>query len=280
MKKKSLQSGFTLIELLVVIAIIAILAAILFPVFAKAREKARQISCASNERQLGLGIMQYVQDNDETFPAGNQGHSGAGWATNIFPYTKSAGLYHCPDDSNSGGIESYGINQNLTGGGDGTRKSSMTLAGLSAPTSTILLAETTQYSNSIPVPGTVPDEWYSPAINGLAWNGNNPGTPGAPVQNIESPANTNLAYGFAGGQTGGGQIGRHTDAANWLLSDGHVKYIRPTRVSIGYNALQSTNDQTTVAGTGNITTGSAAGTGFTGNSSITGAPFDITYSAI
>ena len=63
------NKGFTLIELLVVIAIIAILAAILFPVFAKAREKARQASCASNEKQLGLAIIQYVQDYDETFPA-------------------------------------------------------------------------------------------------------------------------------------------------------------------------------------------------------------------
>ena len=62
--------GFTLIELLVVIAIIAILAAILFPVFAKAREKARQISCLSNMKQIGLGFLQYENDNDEGFPIG------------------------------------------------------------------------------------------------------------------------------------------------------------------------------------------------------------------
>jgi len=61
------RSGFTLIELLVVIAIIAILAAILFPVFAQAREKARQASCESNEKQIGLAITQYVQDYDETY---------------------------------------------------------------------------------------------------------------------------------------------------------------------------------------------------------------------
>ncbi len=65
MKKKQ---GFTLIELLVVIAIIAILAAILFPVFAQAREKARQTTCASNEKQMGLAILQYQQDYDEMFP--------------------------------------------------------------------------------------------------------------------------------------------------------------------------------------------------------------------
>src|ERR1035438_8303880 len=99
------QQGFTLIELLVVIAIIAILAAILFPVFAKVREKARQTSCTSNEKQLGLAFAQYVQDNDETYPVGAKNsnysagdHFGVGWAGAIYPYVKSTGLYVCPDD--------------------------------------------------------------------------------------------------------------------------------------------------------------------------------------
>ncbi len=67
-RRTRFAQGFTLIELLVVIAIIAILAAILFPVFAKAREKARQITCASNLKQISLGILQYYQDSDEQFP--------------------------------------------------------------------------------------------------------------------------------------------------------------------------------------------------------------------
>ena len=66
------RRGFTLIELLVVIAIIAILAAILFPVFAKAREKARQASCLSNVKQMCLALMQYAQDYDETLPQGQE----------------------------------------------------------------------------------------------------------------------------------------------------------------------------------------------------------------
>src|SRR5665213_1100145 len=97
---KSTRSGFTLIELLVVIAIIAILAAILFPVFEKVREKARQTSCLSNEKQIGLGFMQYTQDNDELFPSSPW--YGEGWAERIYPYVKSAGVFTCPDDTRAG----------------------------------------------------------------------------------------------------------------------------------------------------------------------------------
>ncbi len=96
-----LRSGFTLIELLVVIAIIAILAAILFPVFAKAREKARQSSCLSNEKQLGLGLMMYSNDYDERVPAWKvQGTCAAdtavSWVHVIYPYVMNAQMYVCP----------------------------------------------------------------------------------------------------------------------------------------------------------------------------------------
>ncbi|MGC9319200.1 MAG: DUF1559 domain-containing protein [Armatimonadota bacterium] len=92
--------GFTLIELLVVIAIIAILAAILFPVFARAREKARQTSCLSNVKQLALGTMMYVTDYDETCPTWNRlvDDSVSTWypGAAIFPYVKNLNLYACP----------------------------------------------------------------------------------------------------------------------------------------------------------------------------------------
>src|SRR5262249_45252177 len=106
MKSRS-RNGFTLIELLVVIAIIAILAAILFPVFAQARESARAISCLSNMKQIGLGLSMYVQDYDETMPAAFaavQPINGGGQAVipyecQIQPYVKNDQVYTCPSDS-------------------------------------------------------------------------------------------------------------------------------------------------------------------------------------
>lgn len=92
-------------ELLVVIAIIVILAAILFPVFATAPEKARQSSCTSNLKQLGIGALQYVQDYDDTYPAGDLAGSvpGRGWAGQLYPYVKSTGVFTCPDDTTAAG---------------------------------------------------------------------------------------------------------------------------------------------------------------------------------
>ena len=117
----ALGNGFTLIELLVVIAIIALLAAILFPVFARARENARKTSCLNNEKQIALGFLQYAQDYDETLPTSTDGGAGdgenkvGGWVfysvfggTNgrfdvtrgsIYPYVKSTQVYICPSDT-------------------------------------------------------------------------------------------------------------------------------------------------------------------------------------
>src|SRR4028118_1729019 len=94
--------GFTLIELLVVIAIIAILASILFPVFARARENARRASCQSNLKQIGLGFAQYTQDYDERYPrVGGKNafnYYSPSWRVAIYPYVKSTQLFSCPSN--------------------------------------------------------------------------------------------------------------------------------------------------------------------------------------
>lgn len=111
------RSGFTLIELLVVIAIIAILAAILFPVFAQARESARKTSCLSNTKQIGLAIMMYTQDYDEMYPCNNWDTPPLGtadhdaqnanyltamsWPFKTYPYIKNKQIFICPSDPNS-----------------------------------------------------------------------------------------------------------------------------------------------------------------------------------
>jgi prepilin-type N-terminal cleavage/methylation domain-containing protein/prepilin-type processing-associated H-X9-DG protein len=94
------RSGFTLIELLVVIAIIAILAAILFPVFARAREQARRSSCLSNLKQLGLAAMMYGQDYDEQLPVGvTQGNPLWDVVNALMPYVKNRAIFYCPSIS-------------------------------------------------------------------------------------------------------------------------------------------------------------------------------------
>src|SRR6476620_5373404 len=99
------RNGFTLIELLVVIAIIAILAAILFPVFAQAREKARQTGCASNLKPLGIAAMMYAQDYDQRYVPwwGDGVTKGQGWSSILMPYVKNEQLFACPSDGISRG---------------------------------------------------------------------------------------------------------------------------------------------------------------------------------
>jgi prepilin-type N-terminal cleavage/methylation domain-containing protein/prepilin-type processing-associated H-X9-DG protein len=153
------KTGFTLIELLVVIAIIAILAAILFPVFARAREKARQTSCLSNVKQLVLGVTMYAQDYDETlvsqgYDVDASGGLNAGdytWRSAILPYVKNGQIFQCPSKrmttTFNGGMDygfngGYGVNAVHWASGVPTPPPGCALGDVQYPASCIFIGET------------------------------------------------------------------------------------------------------------------------------------------
>lgn len=211
--------GFTLIELLVVIAIIAILAAILFPVFAKAREKARQSSCLSNEKQLVLGMLQYVQDYDERFPdcrwpnnrAAASPITGAStcftWSECIYPYVKNSQVFVCPSDGTArptwGGsgstgthpmaVFSYGRNYGYFETDKDTVNAANTLGQFPQPAETIMLMDTTSCNRGGP--------------RYVRWPGN-----GA------TSIDTQMALRYL--------APRHNEGSNFGFFDGHCKWMK------------------------------------------------------
>lgn len=219
--KQKFSKGFTLIELLVVIAIIAILAAILFPVFARARENARRASCMSNLKQVGLGIMQYTQDYDEHLPMYRVPASSTdlaarplGWVDAIQPYVKSIQLFQCPSDSgattdvpSTAGYSDYAYNLWMGGWGPTSKSSGMSLAQLTQPSVSVLALD---YATGAATSYTMGNA--SPS------DGSTAGTCGY--------------YGVAEvGCIGIARITatdsrRHLDGVNLLFADGHVKWTK------------------------------------------------------
>ncbi len=224
------RRGFTLIELLVVIAIIAILAAILFPVFARAREKARQSSCLSNVKQLTLGFMMYVQDYDEMFP--NAGYDtwwyGAvyggnsrprdpnqNWPAEIYPYVANRQIFRCP--SLRKGDTNYVANAQLTSPGyfttgDPASRPPLALGEIVKDcASVVLLADIGNYfTNYIPASmdwpyGPLGGEWY------------------------ENPP----AYDYTPGL-------HHNGGSNMGFTDGHAKWVKGPEtyiITMTYNGI-------------------------------------------
>ncbi len=201
------RRGFTLIELLVVIAIIAILAAILFPVFARAREKARQTSCLSNLKQIGLGFLMYSQDYDEKLFGARLPLDG--WTGAVMPYVKNEQIFTCPSWSGTGGWISRGAANGCGGCGGWTQ---VYWGGYA-------------YVNQ--APGTAPNNggclhWNEtvsigsyqwPAEQYLLYDGGCPhGTPVAPGATI---ANLHV------------DETRHNGGANFAFLDGHAKWGNP-----------------------------------------------------
>jgi prepilin-type N-terminal cleavage/methylation domain-containing protein/prepilin-type processing-associated H-X9-DG protein len=206
------SKGFTLIELLVVIAIIAILAAILFPVFARARENARRASCMSNLKQIGLGVMQYTQDYDEKMPSRvNFGTQTQNWREVIQPYVKSTQLFACPSNTgntlttyprydNNGPKRSYSINGDNTNIGGtaptGNNGDAASLSGIASVSQVILVGETAA-------------GWEYPEMY-----------VGAPD-----------ATAFANAMFTPGHLGN----SNYLFVDGHVKAMKPLATATPVN---------------------------------------------
>lgn len=165
MRSRSLSRGFTLIELLVVIAIIAILAAILFPVFAQAREKARQTGCLSNQKQIATAMMMYTQDYDEMFPSQsyngvdytalggqpvdgmpllNSGIASAfGWnyKDRVLPYTKNENIWICPTNQPNGSLKTAPPNIGYHMNGNVFLPQGLSLASAVAPANLFILRE-------------------------------------------------------------------------------------------------------------------------------------------
>lgn len=198
------RRAFTLIELLVVIAIIAILAAILFPVFAKAREKARTSSCQNNLKQIGVGIIQYIQDYDEKFPMfwvgwGNGDTPPAprgNWQYSTQPYIKNTQVLKCPSDTSTNGV-SYLINNRWCNNNNG-----QALASVDAPATQLLCIDGTNATGGWEAIGCT-DAWSPKGIGGdyTLWD---------------------AAWRIT--ETGNGRFNpRHMQKANILYMDGHVK---------------------------------------------------------
>lgn len=255
-KRSVKQAGFTLIELLVVLAIIGILAAILFPVFAKARENARRASCQSNLKQLGLGVLMYTQDYDENLP-GNiminasttpEGGYEVGspywmWYQLIYPYTRSMQIAVCPSSSVPDDDTPYRGNY--------------------AANAVAMIAPAGGYSNAWADPGPVTDsEFASPASTYLLMDGGQAWTidPYWIVQRGTVAASYYLpGSGDAGLQPDSSippsidgvwfqsdyQSGRHFGGVNMAFADGHVKWLSSEKVIAEARTYDHANHATT-----------------------------------
>nr|WP_309690984.1 DUF1559 domain-containing protein [Armatimonas sp.] len=229
-----MRRAFTLIELLVVIAIIAILAAILFPVFAQARENGRKASCLSNQKQIATGILMYTQDYDEMLLMGMWGTSASGtlcsWPAMIQPYIKSTQVFLCPSAPRNTGITpgtiaatngcgigngfvtSYLYNYYLGGNNSATGVATSSLPAMDRPAETVILADGASTALT-----TLSDTWLekraTTAVAGFPTTANR-----LPYLLIHSGSNL-----MANANDYGAPRARHSGVTTVMWADGHVK---------------------------------------------------------
>jgi prepilin-type N-terminal cleavage/methylation domain-containing protein/prepilin-type processing-associated H-X9-DG protein len=231
-RRSSRPSAFTLIELLVVIAIIAILAAILFPAFARARENARRASCQSNLKQMCLGFKQYIQDYDERNPlvAADLDNSNSltatdqGWAQTLQPYMKSTQIFQCPSETSppvatggaTPGYSDYWMNAGVAGQADASFNA-QTLTVLGGDGGAAGAAANTELTSAYAVSGDPNVTTVKVGTGDLTL-----------TQYIGTTGN--VIYNTTANALGSGGK-RHLEGCNFAFVDGHVKWLRPEKLS-------------------------------------------------
>ena len=251
--KNTLKQGFTLIELLVVVAIIAILAAILFPVFGRARENARRSSCQSNLKQIGLGLLQYTQDYDETFPAPRFSTNSGGyfesggfintstgtlnyfWTDAIMPYVKSSQVFVCPSHTGSRArfrpSSDFASHDGGAYGGTNDLGSYVINAGYKKDTGDTFTPPVSFYGNNSDFYTTRLSKVGAAAATAWVMDGSPDDWGGAPWLNFENPGSRSVATlngvkQFPDNGTENVILERHLETVNTLFVDGHVKALK------------------------------------------------------